>query len=81
MDILSNNGCDKKISNLRLAAIKKKCPECGTMLTATGDMYHSTVTLDWFIEYWCTDHKEMFYIWNPENDSLTSGIAQQSADD
>ena len=81
VDISTNKDYDKKISDLRLAVLKKKCPECNTLLTATGNMYHSTVTLDWFVEYWCPEDKEMLYIWNPENESLTAAIAKQSADD
>jgi len=77
MDISANSQYDKKISDPRLAEIKKKCLECGTMMVATGTMYHSRLTSDWFIEYWCTDDQEMFYIWNPEYEALTAEIAAQ----
>jgi hypothetical protein len=59
----------KRLLNLTLA-----CPECGTIMRATGKMQYSPVIQDWLIEYWCPVDQEFFQIYTPESSQLAKEI-------
>jgi hypothetical protein len=69
----------QKIYSKRLLGLKQKCPECGTMMTATGNMYYNGVISNWSIEYWCPKDQENFRIYVPEMAHLTQEIAGASS--
>jgi hypothetical protein len=57
----------------RLLSLKIKCPEDGTWMNATGNMYLDN---HWIVEYLCPKDKELFNIWTPAIDALTKQIAK-----
>jgi phage FluMu protein Com len=67
---------EKVIYQNRLLGLTMKCPECGTLMTATGKMHYDPTMSRWFIEYWCPRDQEMFPIYTPETDHLTRDIAK-----
>lgn len=66
----------QKIYSERLLGLQKKCPECGNLMTATGNMHYNALMSEWFIEYWCPVDQEYFNIYVPEMAYLTQEIAK-----
>jgi hypothetical protein len=66
----------QKIYSQRLLGLKRKCSECGTTMSATGNMHYNVVFSEWFIEYWCPTDQEYFNVYVPEMAHLTAEIAQ-----
>ena len=60
----------------RLAGLTLRCPEDGTWMTATGNMFMYAKSSHWMVEYLCPKDKELINIWTPELDALTKQIAK-----
>ncbi len=68
------------LQNDRTAALERDCPECGTKMKGTGDLYWNNA--GWFVAFYCPQHREVFPTWAPEYahlvDELTRGVDPQT---
>lgn len=79
MDSFNKTIFDKKIYSKRLLQLSRKCPECGTLMAATGNMFLLRGSnSDWAIEYWCPKDREFFHIYTPETNEIAEKIAGKS---
>ncbi|MEJ2431074.1 MAG: hypothetical protein P8075_19485 [Deltaproteobacteria bacterium] len=60
----------------RLLKLTRTCPECGTLMNATGKMYYDKTISEWLIEYWCSTDEENFAIYTPETKELVEHIVK-----
>ncbi len=67
-----------KLYSDRLLKLTRRCPQCGALMTATGEMYYDQTMSEWFIEYWCANDEEIFPIFTPETDQLARDIAKSA---
>jgi hypothetical protein len=67
----------------RTASLERDCPECGTRMKGTGELYWDPT--GWFIAFLCPQHREVFPVWAPEYapliGELTAGIDPQTLPD
>ena len=63
----------------KLANLTRRCPSCGTSMTATGKMHYEPIMSEWFIEYWCPAEEQTFDIYAPETDQLVAEIQKDSS--
>jgi hypothetical protein len=73
--IQAKNEYSMRIYSDRLLPLTRRCPDDGTWMKATGDMYLSSVTSEWFVEYLCPKDGEIIRGWMPEIYSITKQIA------
>ena len=76
-----SNDADKSIYGTRiysdrLLSLSLLCPDDGTRMKATGDMYLSSITSEWMVEYLCPQDREIFRMWTGETEALTRQIAK-----
>jgi hypothetical protein len=65
-----------RIYSDRLLALKRRCPEDGTWMSGTGNMYFDKKPAFWVVEYLCPKDGELFRSWMPEIDGITKQIAK-----
>ena len=66
----------KVVHDDKLLALTMRCPECGTLMAATGNMHYNATMSQWFIDYWCPRDREIFPIYTPETYRLAREIAK-----
>jgi hypothetical protein len=46
--------------------IVRPCPEDGTEMTSTGNVFFDPMFGDWYVEYYCPLERDTYVIWSPE---------------
>ena len=69
---------EKVIESEILLGLTIRCPECGTIMKATGKMHYNKTFSQWFVDYWCPRDKETIPIYTPETDQLARDIAKDA---
>jgi len=66
---------DRAAFSARAKALRHRCPECGSMMRGTGELYWLAESRRWFLAYRCEREDEIFAIWAPETQRLAEEVA------
>ncbi len=59
-----------------LSGLKRKCPDCGNEMTATGDIEYNENLDRWFISFWCPSDEWIVPVWSADLAPLIEGLTK-----